>query len=170
MEYIVTFKTYEDSPWCTNVAVGRSMEDVEGKYEGYEAVYVKQATGAEADALKARGCNVENCCTVKALELSVYSNPTYRRCANGGWTEFHDYLYVACDEGNLTVYEDDPALFDIGSCLGTVHLRPFKDGLGAGPMMGGSYAATSDSRFSRMCEELTGHPWNGAIAVHDRYE
>jgi hypothetical protein len=33
-----------------------------------------------------------------------------------------------------------------------------------GPMMGGNYAATSDSRFS----EATGQ--YGAIAIHDRYE
>lgn len=109
---------------------------------------------------------------VKALSLDVYANPLYRKCANGGWTEEHDELYVACHEGPWEVDEDDPALFvlELGP-LGSIHLAPAvkREGV-AGPMMGGSYAGTCDSRFSRMVEALTGHPWHGAVAVHDRYE
>lgn len=37
-------------------------------------------------------------------------------------------------------------------------------------MMGGNYGATSDSRFSDKCEELTGHMFYGAVAIHDRIE
>jgi hypothetical protein len=37
-------------------------------------------------------------------------------------------------------------------------------------MMGGNYAATSDSRFSEACEALLGHRFYGAVAVHDRNE
>ena len=108
---------------------------------------------------------------VKALRLDVFSNPSYRSCANGGWTERNDVLYVACPEGNWEIEETDPALFDLVlGPFGTIHLRPRNGGEGAGPMMGGSYAGTSDSRFTRMCEELTGYPWHGAVAVHDRYE
>lgn len=108
---------------------------------------------------------------VKALDLSVYSNERVRKCANGGWTEEHDRLYVACPEGIWDVDESDPALFDLAlGPFGTIHLRPRNGGEGVGPMMGGSYAGTSDSRFTRMCEELTGYPWHGAVAVHDRYE
>lgn len=44
------------------------------------------------------------------------------------------------------------------------HLRPADD-LGRTPMMGGNYAATSDSRFSRMIGGMY-----GAVAVHDRFE
>lgn len=107
----------------------------------------------------------------RALSLTVYSNPDYRRCANGGWTQDHDGLYVACPEGNWEVEESDPALFDLkAGAFGTLRLVPRNGGGGVGPMMGGSYAGTSDSRFTRMCEELTGHPWHGAVAVHDRYE
>lgn len=108
---------------------------------------------------------------VKALRLNVFSNPSCRSCANGGWTEGHDELYVACPEGNWEVEETDPALFDlVRGPFGIAYIRPRNGGDGVGPMMGGSYAGTSDSRFSRMCEELTGHPWHGAVAVHDRYE
>lgn len=108
---------------------------------------------------------------VKAFELTVYSHKNYRQCANGGWTETHDRLYVACSEGCDDIEETDPALFDLVlGPFGTIHLRPRNGGEGAGPMMGGSYAGTCDSRFTHMCEELTGHPWHGAVAVHDRYE
>lgn len=108
---------------------------------------------------------------VRALRLNVYGNPAYRDCANGGWTQEHDSLYVASDGGPCEVEADDPALFVlVAGPLGTIHLRPRNRGEGVGPMMGGSYAGTCDSRFSRMCEELTGHPWHGAVAVHDRYE
>jgi hypothetical protein len=37
-------------------------------------------------------------------------------------------------------------------------------------MMGGNYGATSDSRFSEKCEQLTGHMFYGAVAIHDRIE
>ncbi len=37
-------------------------------------------------------------------------------------------------------------------------------------MMGGSYVATSDSRFTKACEDLLGHSFYGAVAFHDRYE
>lgn len=39
-----------------------------------------------------------------------------------------------------------------------------------GTMMGGNYAASSDSRFSELAAELLGHPFYGALAIHDRRE
>lgn len=37
-------------------------------------------------------------------------------------------------------------------------------------MMGGNYAASSDSRFSKAVEDLLGHRFYGAVAIHDRVE
>ena len=37
-------------------------------------------------------------------------------------------------------------------------------------MMGGNYAATSDSRFSDKIEEMLGHNFYGAVPIHDRVE
>jgi len=37
-------------------------------------------------------------------------------------------------------------------------------------MMGGNYAATSDSRFSEACARLLGHRSYGAVPIHDRLE
>ena len=42
--------------------------------------------------------------------------------------------------------------------------------LGGGSMMGGNYAATSDSRFSDKIEQMLGHHFYGAIPIHDRVE
>lgn len=39
-----------------------------------------------------------------------------------------------------------------------------------GPMFGGTYIATSDSRFGHAIEALLGHRFYGAIPFHDRYE
>lgn len=53
------------------------------------------------------------------------------------------------------------------SCGDTiVHVEPLSkpEGSWMGPMMGGAYVATSDSRFS----EITG--MYGAVALHDHYE
>lgn len=37
-------------------------------------------------------------------------------------------------------------------------------------MSGGNYAATTDSRLSELARDLTGRPFYGALAVHDRKE
>ena len=37
-------------------------------------------------------------------------------------------------------------------------------------MMGGNYAATSDSRFSDKVEQMLGHHFYGAVPIHDRVE
>ena len=111
----------------------------------------------------------------KALKLSIYKNPLYSGCANGGWSDDHDELYVKCDKGPFSVDEDDPGMFEL-ECgyKGSLHLvpcHPPKGGKAVGPMMGGSYAGSSDSRWSRMCMEANhGEPFYGAVAVHDRYE
>ena len=45
----------------------------------------------------------------------------------------------------------------------------YTKGLGSA-MMGGNYAATSDSRFSELAEKLLGHRFYGAVPIHDRFE
>ena len=40
----------------------------------------------------------------------------------------------------------------------------------AGPMMGGTYIATSDSRFNDLIAQITGQRSYGAVPLHDRYE
>lgn len=58
----------------------------------------------------------------------------------------------------------------VPGCLRLVPVDDPRAGNCAGPMFGGNYAATSDSRFSKVCERLLGHRFYGAVAIHDRYE
>ncbi len=37
-------------------------------------------------------------------------------------------------------------------------------------MMGGSFVHSSDSRFSRIVEEVLGDRFHGAVSLHDRQE
>jgi hypothetical protein len=39
-----------------------------------------------------------------------------------------------------------------------------------GPMAGGCFIASADSRFTAAVERLTGCPFYGAVALHDRFE
>lgn len=39
-----------------------------------------------------------------------------------------------------------------------------------GPMSGGCYVSSSDSRFSEMVRQACGRDFYGAVALHDRYE
>lgn len=39
-----------------------------------------------------------------------------------------------------------------------------------GVMKGYSYVASSDSRFSELVERISGHPFYGAVSLHDRCE
>ena len=104
---------------------------------------------------------------VKALPLYVYKS-RIGSCSNGGWTERNDELYVECPEGYLEVENDHPGLFVLERGM---YLRPKTERKGVvGPMMGGCYAATSDSRFSKLCARVGGGHFYGAVPVHDRYE
>lgn len=112
---------------------------------------------------------------MKTIPINVYSNPTYRGCANGGVTEHNDTLYLACPSGAWEVPDDHPALVRLeqgafGNPIIVPVNKPTCDEPLVGPMFGGSYAASSDSRFSRMIADLTGRPFYGAVPVHDRFE
>ena len=110
---------------------------------------------------------------IKALFVEVFSNPLYRGCANGGVSERYDSLYVACPEGNYEVEDTNPRLVKLeANAFGTIKAVPLAKVKAneVGYMFGGSYISTSDSRFSDMCEQLLGHPFYGAVALHDRTE
>lgn len=111
---------------------------------------------------------------MRALPISVYKNRLYSGCSNGGITERFDELLLICPDGFIEVDENDPPenlvkvvkrrLF--GNEI-YYHIEPYHstDKGCVGWMAGGSYAATSDSRFWRM---VGGN--HGAVSVHDRQE
>jgi len=103
---------------------------------------------------------------MKGISLEVYSNPKYRGCANGGISERFDELLIAHERGWIDLTGDEENLVklvhrEIG-CRDVYHVTPMDDE--GQYMFGGSYAGTSDSRFSEM------HGVYGALAIHDRKE
>jgi hypothetical protein len=102
----------------------------------------------------------------------VYKNGS--DCTNGGLTSKADKICVVNVDGPFNPNDETPA-FKLVTHAGCAVLKPvddngneIKDGIG--PMMGGNYASTSDSRFSRAVEKLLGHNFYGAVPVHDRFE
>jgi hypothetical protein len=73
-------------------------------------------------------------------------------------------------EGPFNPDENTPAVVLIeGYLKGTVMIVP-QELRSKRPMMGGNFASTCDSRFSRAIENITGSRFYGAVPVHDRVE
>lgn len=107
---------------------------------------------------------------MRALPIDVYRHGKYD-CTNGGISSRFTELLLICDNGFITIDDENPPenavklvkrhLF--GSDI--YHIEPLTAPKGAGWMMGGNYAATSDSRFRDMVGGMY-----GAVAIHDRQE
>lgn len=124
---------------------------------------------------------------MRVMDLNVYRHdygdswdPNYDP-TNGGVSGRYNNIMVVCDTGNdEDIDPDNPPenLFRvedmlIGNCM-ALHLVPYKakrSGM-VGPMFGGNYADTSDSRWGRMLFEHFGGAFrfNTCLAIHDRYE
>ena len=107
---------------------------------------------------------------MKALPITVYRNGKYD-CTNGGISSRFNELLLICENGFIDVDETNPpenlVKLKARYLFGEIHysIEPVKKPEGAGWMMGGNYAAASDSRFW----DMVGHA-HGAVAVHDRQE
>lgn len=108
---------------------------------------------------------------MKALPVYVYRSSRLGDCTNGGISAAYDFLLVVCDDGNINVDPENPPknLVEVvhRNLWGrdVYHVEPVARPTGAGWMMGGNYAASSDSRFSALC----GGQY-GALPIHDRDE
>jgi len=95
-------------------------------------------------------------------------------CSNEGESARADSLCVVNVPGPFNPRPDSPAFELVEGRGGRGHaiLRPVgakKPGM-IGPMFGGNYASTSDSRFSEALRDLTGASHYGAVPIFDRYE
>lgn len=107
---------------------------------------------------------------IRVQPINVYRNGKYD-CTNNGISSRFDELLCVCPDGFKTVDMDNPPenLVKVvkrefaGRMI--YHVEPCVEPNGAGWMMGGNYAATSDSRFSALVDGQY-----GAIAIHDRQE
>ena len=95
--------------------------------------------------------------TVKTLTLKVLRPAGFPDCTNGGASAAFDRIKVIVDDGLTTEVDLDDAPADlfrldvvsIGPYKGA-HLVPVRQPRGmVGPMAGGNYATTSDSRWGR---------------------
>lgn len=106
----------------------------------------------------------------KALPINVYRPAHGYDCTNGGISSRFRELLILCDDGFIEVDLDKPPENLVKMVRRVVfgktvyYVEPVKRPSGVGWMMGGNYAATSDSRFSEMTNIY------GAIAIHDRQE
>ena len=105
------------------------------------------------------------------LIVSVYTNKSRDMdCTNNGVTNRFTRLCVDNVEGPFDPSDDCPAVvLTKGYMDGTAMLVPLET-RGKHSMFGGNYASTSDSRFGRAVEKITGNRFYGAVAVHDRVE
>ena len=94
-------------------------------------------------------------------------------CTMGGEPSYAKGFTVVNAEGPFEPCEDYPAAeLVMAEPIGgrkILRLIPVSK-KGKWTMFGGNYASTSDSRFSRLCDQLLGGSFYGAVAVHDRVE
>lgn len=64
----------------------------------------------------------------------------------------------------------NPILLEVERSHATGYWVPRRQPECVGPMFDGTYVATSDSRFGDAVRSLAGHPFYGAVPVHDRWE
>lgn len=99
-------------------------------------------------------------------------------CTMGGISSQFVSLCLVNVEGPFEPNDKAPAALLIDGALpGTLRILPAVPGMDGSYvrapgwlMMGGNYAATSDSRFSDTCARMLGHTFYGAVPIHDRQE
>jgi len=91
--------------------------------------------------------------------------------SNGGVSETHDMVCVINVPGPFNPDDRHPAVLLVpGNLPNTAKVVPLKEPANqVGPMMGGCYVSTSDSRFSEAVKALTGS-YASVAPLHDRYE
>ena len=103
------------------------------------------------------------------LIVSVYKDAgSNYDCTMNGVTNRFTELCVTNVDGPFDPSDNCPAVKLVeGNLPGTVKIVP-EECEGKWSMMGGNYAATSDSRFSEAIETIVGGRFYGAVPVHDR--
>lgn len=110
------------------------------------------------------------------LMVSVFHNPLGDATNNGISKQVKTLCLVNVDGPFVPDAKTPAAMLVKGNARGTVKIVPaakvgseWKEASGWW-MMGGNFASTSDSRFSTAVERITGYPFYGAVAIHDRAE
>jgi hypothetical protein len=106
------------------------------------------------------------------IHVNIYKEGDYD-CTMGGESSYAKGLTVINAEGPFEPSEDYPAAeLVMAEPIGgrkILRLIPVSK-KEKWTMFGGNYGASSDSRFSELCERLLGGSFYGAVAIHDRVE
>jgi len=104
------------------------------------------------------------------LLVNVYRNG--EDSTLGGLSSKHDKICVVNAVGPFEPTDEFPAFKLVANHGDSVALKPVIDNPKGtlGPMAGGNFGATPDSRFSEAIEGITGLGFYGAVAIHDRFE
>ena len=111
------------------------------------------------------------------LTVSIYRNSLYSKCANGGISERVSTLTITNVDGPFEPADHAPAALLVpGNLPGTVKVIPVEDDEKTADthtpyMSGGTFVATSDSRWDAAIRKITGEKMYTAIdavALHDR--
>jgi len=103
----------------------------------------------------------------KGMIVQVYKDASGTDCSNGGLSSRHTRLLLIGPTVPAIFEEsDDLPVVELGKAGNRVHVRPADIPAGdvVGPMFGGAFVYSSDSRFA----EATGS--NRPLHLHDRFE
>ena len=108
------------------------------------------------------------------LLVNVYKDASSKYdCTNGGVSSRNiKGLCLTNVDGPFDPCDEYPAAKLVKQTFGfgsSVKVIP-EEAEGKQTMMGGNYAATSDSRFSDKVAQMLGHHFYGAVPIHDRVE
>jgi hypothetical protein len=107
------------------------------------------------------------------LHVSILRSDSHGNTSNGGVSSQASSLTIINIDGPFEPTEDAPAAILKEGRLGTVIVVPAEtpnDDRVNGPMAGGAYVATSDSRFGAKLREMGQTNSYVAVPLHDRYE
>jgi hypothetical protein len=105
---------------------------------------------------------------------SIYRDADGSDCSNGGISGRVKQVVIVDVPGPFEPTKDAPAVRLVVRKLGKhnyVHAEPVEGpGDGVGPMFGGAFIHTSDSRFGETVAKLSGYGHGFPVALHDRWE
>ncbi len=102
------------------------------------------------------------------LQVEIFRNGEQDFSNNGVSNRFSRLTLINVDGPDDPTAEAPAALLNQGP-FNSLNVIPVEAG-GRHTMMGGTYVATSDSRFADACRSRLGHHHYGAVALHDRVE
>ena len=91
-------------------------------------------------------------------------------CTNGGASATVKDICVVNIPGPFHPSDSTPAFVLARGPSRDPILKPAAGGTGIGPMFGGNFGHTSDSRLGEAVQDMTGRRSWGALPIFDRYE